>query len=364
MKTLERSRHGGNLWVLARDQQVAYDQILDFSADLNPWASEWVPSSVVQEAWALSRHYPDPGYHRFRKAAADWEGVGPENILPGNGTADLIHLITHWKRPARACLPVPTFTEYARAVRADGGETVSWPLPESKDFEGREFPSFLKAQETDLVFLCNPNNPTGRLWTPEQLRTCLDLCARQGALLVLDEAYMELVPDKQRSSMAQEAARSEHLLVLRSMTKAFGQPGLRLGYAVGHPVLIEWLEQLQPPWPVNTIAAEVGTWLLRSVARELADSRRKLEWARMDLSRALAALPGIRVFGSDANFLLCRSRADVSSLAKALEKERILIRRCDDFEGLEPDRFFRVAVRRPEENQRLVRALKEALHAG
>lgn len=355
--------HGGNVWALARARGIPPDQILDFSADLNPWARDWVPASVVGEAWAQVRHYPDPAYHRFRRAAADWEGVEPENILPGNGTADLIHLISRWRKGARALIPVPTFTEYARAVRADGGEGSNWLLPETEGFIGRAFPSHLRGETGDLVFLCNPNNPTGTLWPRQTVEEILALCERKSVLLVVDEAYMELVPDERRYSLSKGAAREKSLLILRSMTKAFGVPGLRLGYAVGHSSVIEQLQEFQPPWALNTLGAEVGTWLLKSAAQPLADSRRKLESARLELERALNRF-GLRVFPSHSNFLLCRTLRSVCALALDLEKEGILIRRCDDFEGLEPDRFFRAAVLRPEENQRLLRALEEALHAG
>lgn len=364
LQTLERALHGGNLWVVARTRGIPAEEILDFSADLNPWAADWVPSSILEEAWRKVRHYPDPAYHRFRKAAADWEGVEPASILPGNGTADLIHLISRWKKKARALIPVPTFSEYARAVQADGGQAVSWLLPEEEEFSGVAFPLFFRGQEADLLFLCNPNNPTGRLLPQEAIRDCLTLCPGKGTLMVLDEAYMDLVPDGRRTSFSREAARNDHLVVLRSMTKAFSVPGLRLGYAVGPPAVIERLREFQPPWPVNTLGAEIGAWLLRSAVRELADSRRQLEGARLEMERTLNGFQSFRTFRSDANFLLCRTEANVCAVAQALEEKGILIRRCDNFEGLEPDHFFRVAVRRPEENRRLLKALKEVLSAG
>ncbi len=362
LSALEKSGHGGNVWALSRARGIPPERILDFSADLNPWALNWVPTDVIQKAWAQVRHYPDPEYRCFRQAAADGEGVEPENILPGNGTADLIHLISRWRKGAHVLIPVPTFTEYARAVQADGGRVLRWTLPEEQEFSGADFPSFFREETVDLLFLCNPNNPTGRLWPRETLLECLKLCEQKGTLLVVDEAYIDLAPDEQRFSLAPCTVRSKSLVVLRSLTKSFGLPGLRLGYAVGHPDLVESLKELQPPWPLNTLGAEIGAWLLQALL-PLSESRQKLASDRLELQRSLENL-GLRVFPSDANFLLCKTNSSVSHLAQALEEKGILIRCCDDFGGLEPDRFFRVAVRTPEENQRLLDVLREVLNRG
>ena len=222
------SVHGGNLWVVSRTRGIPAERILDFSAAFNPWPVQ-VPSAFREEAWRQARHYPDPSYAQFRQAAAGWEGVDPEAILPGSGTADLIHLISRGRKGARCWIPVPTFTEYARAVEADGGRVSSWRLPEREDFSGAAFPQSLRNTKVDLVFLCNPNNPTGKIWPRETVQDLLELCERQGALLVLDEAYMDLAAPGRRYSLAGDASRNRLLLVLRSMTKSFGIPGLRLG---------------------------------------------------------------------------------------------------------------------------------------
>lgn len=358
-------RHGGNLWAAAQKRGIPPEEIIDFSADLNPWAEGWVPPDLIQEAWRRARHYPDPVYRRFREAAAAWEGVEPESILPGNGTADLIHLISRWRKGARAFLPVPTFTEYARAVLSDGGTIASWPLPEERGFDGSGLPPVLERAPADLLFLCNPNNPTGRLWPREILRETLDLCEQKGIFWVADEAYLDLVAEEDRHSLVSQAGRRRNGVVLRSLTKVFGLPGLRIGYAVGHPETVKALEAIQPPWPVNTLAAEVGTWLMGTAVGKLAESRSLLESARTEMVRGLASVHSLRLFPSDANFLLGRLSGDsglgVGEVADRLEGRGILIRRCDDFQGLEPDRFLRVAVRRPDDNHRLVELLREIL---
>ena len=359
--------HGGNLWAAAQRRGIPAEEWLDFSADLNPWARDWVPAVVVEEAWRRIQHYPDPMYLRFRQATAAWDKVEVSAILPGNGTADLIHLISRWRKAARAWIPVPTFTEYARAVRSNGGTVTPGLLSEQDDFGGSGLLQVLKHTPVDVVFLCNPNNPTGRIWPREAVLELLEWCARNQILLVVDEAYMDLTADGLRYSLAGEAARNRHLLVLRSLTKAFGIPGLRLGYAVGHPSVIEPLQAIQPPWPVNTLAAEAGTWLLESAGEALADSRRRLAADREEMREALSRLPQLRLFSSEANFFLAclneHSRG-AQHAADQLEKRGILIRRCDDFEGLEPDRFLRMAVRRPEENRLFVQPLAETLDEG
>ena len=355
-------RHGGNIWPLL-EKGVHPAELLDFSVDLNPLGPPPGWEAVLREGLQEAALYPDPAYRDLRQAIAAAEGISPARLLPGNGTADLIHLITRWTKPARAAVVVPTFTEYERAVRADGGETVPCPLREENGFLPERFPD----TGAQLLFLCNPNNPTGRIWPRDRLLEWLEACHRRSITAVVDEAYMDFVEEEQRVSAVRWLERFPRLIVLRSMTKSFAVPGLRLGYLAASERIVSELGGIQPPWPVNGPAALAGRWLAGQTDY-LEESRRSLRVFRRRLWEQLQELPGLRGVPSEANFFLCRL-ADpawtAERLSAALAERGILIRTCGDFTGLEKGRFIRIAVRRPEQNERLLRALRAVFsHAG
>lgn len=355
--------HGGNVSAALEKSSLTPAEILDFSADLNPLGSPPGLEAVLREGWSEVSLYPEPTYRNLRQALARMEGVEPACILPGNGTADLIHLITRWKKARRAAVCVPTFTEYERAILSDGGEISPWFLQEADEFLPGPFDGIGRMEEGALLFLCNPNNPTGRLWPRDRLLECLERCERQGITAVLDEAYMDFVEDELRYSAVRWLEKFPRLIVLRSMTKIFAVPGLRLGYLVAAPEVVESLSRVQPPWPVNGPAALAGSWLAGQW-KTLEISRREILAFRQVLGKQLAGLSGIRLFPSETNFFLCRltgPRWAAPRLAAALAEQGILLRVCDDFTGLERGRFLRFAVRKPEENERLVSALREEL---
>ena len=354
--------HGGNPWALLEPSAADPSGILDFSVDVNPMGPPPSLERLLAEAAPRAAWYPEPTYREFREAAGRAEGVDPESVLPGNGTADLIHLLSRWKAGGRTGVFVPTFTEYERAAAADAGSVTPWVAAEADGFA----PRIQEETDAELVFLCNPNNPTGVLLEKERLLGFVEQVERRGGTVVVDEAYMEFVEDGRRYSLAPMAERSRGLVVLRSLTKCFAIPGLRVGYGVGPAAIVRRLREIQPPWALNGPAAFVAARLLAQ--ESLSPSVRRLlgEW-RSALTGELERLPWLKVFPSSANFLLCRlldPGLSARALAERLAERGILIRVCDDFTGLEPGRFIRVAVRRPEENGRLLDGLREAARAG
>ncbi len=359
--------HGGDLWPVLQEQFLQKDQILDFSVDLNPLGPPPILGSLLQEAWQQIQWYPEPTYRRFREAVAQREGIDPVSVLPGNGTADLIHLVSRWKAGSRAAVVVPTFTEYERAVIADGGEIIPWRLQESLQFHPDSLAGLDSMKGIRILFICNPNNPTGTLWTQDQILPWVEFCERNGILMVVDEAYMDLVGMELQASVVSWIRRYRQLLVLRSLTKSFSIPGLRVGYLAASPEVVQSLCEMQPPWGMNGLATFVGSQLMQE-QEFLRHSRERLHQFRRSFWEGLCSVDGLQPFPSSANFFLCRvTDPDRSSrqLTDELRERGILIRACNDFTGLEKGRFIRVAVRRPDENARFIKALNELLtHAG
>ncbi len=306
---------------------AADPRLLDFSASINPLGPPDSVRAVLDRGVELALRYPSIDADGFCAAAARRHGVPRGCVLAGNGSTDLIYLVARLFAGARAQVVVPAFTEYEDACKA-AGIAVN---------RGR----------TDLTFVGNPTSPDGRVLPREQVH-------RLPGTVAVDEAFMDFVGD--RESLASEAPRDMRLIVIRSLTKFYAIPGLRIGYLVAAPGIISRLRRLQPPWSVNALAAAAGAAVLAD--REYAErTRRAVRALRERLARGLAEA-GLWPLPSEANFILCRVR-DAAALCGELLRRGIAARNCDSFTGLEPNRHVRFAVRTDAENGRLLAALKE-----
>ncbi len=325
----ERMEHGGRVrWHNTRVR----GKLLDFSANINPYPPEipWTPDP------ATLKDYPDDQYEtlkevigrRFRRDAAE--------IAVGNGSVELIRAFCSAVLGAddAACIKPPTFAEYEMAVRLAGARCTT------------------EERGVAVRFLCNPNNPTGRLYTRPEVLQVLEENAKQGSYLFLDEAFIELADPRQ--SLAEIS--HENLFVLRSLTKSFAVPGIRFGYAFGTPELIEKIETVRLPWTVNAFAEAFAIEAFRHYER-LEKSRERIARERDWLSGRLRDL-GLSYEPPSANYILLEVPTDAEVLVRRLLERGILVRDCRSF-GL--PRHIRVAVRTREENRQLIEALEACL---
>lgn len=328
---------------------------LDFSASLSPLG---MPERAKQAAAAALEHaarYPDPHCRALRAALSERFFVPTEQIVCGAGAADLIWRLAAALRPKRAVLPAPTFTEYERALCAFGCEIHRVPLLEKEDFAMTD--RFLRAitAETDLVILCQPNNPTGMLCAPALLRRVLSRCAAVGAMLLADECFLDFTEDGDRFSLLPEISNAPQLVILRAFTKTYAMAGLRLGYALcGDASFAERLQRCGQPWSVSAPAEAAG----RAALEEPSYEPRLRAVVRRERERMLASLRGLgfRVVPGTANYLLFYS--ENHALGESLKARGILLRDCAAFPGLGPG-WYRAAVRTAAENDLLLGALKE-----
>lgn len=350
--------HGGNIYAASRDLGRPVDAMLDFSASINPLGMAPGAVRAVQGCLGLATHYPDPDCHDLKQAISRVLGIAPECVGIGNGSTELIFLLPQALALRRALVPGPTFSEYAAAIRAVGGE-VSLLLA-SPEEEFRLWSSQLAAalqRSYDCVWLCNPNNPTGQLWTKAQVLELWELARRVGASLIVDEAFIDYC---EADSVVYEAPSRSGLLVLRSFTKFYGMPGLRVGYLVAEPAVIRRVEDVRLPWSVNSVAQAAAQASLDETDYAV-HSRRLVAEERPRLAAALVDL-GVTPCPSSANFLLVRLPSFLASaaVAAATQRQGVLIRDCESFEGM-GQQWIRVAVRTAAEHERLVQALKNAL---
>jgi len=353
--------HGGDVWQVAEEFGIPPEELLDFSANINPRglphrARERLARDACDSR--LLSYYPDPSARRLRKALSERLTVSAESIIVGPGAEALLNPILQCLQTRRALAPVPAFSEYRRVCEQQGIEFAPFLLKRSEGFRTPvdRFCQHLQAEPSDLVFLNNPHNPTGAILQAHEVRSIRESANAHGATLLLDEAFIDYVV---HASLARDAAAGPGLIVLRSLTKFYGCPALRVGYAIAHPEIIRRIESVSSTWPVTQLAMDA---LAEAVAdREFEEaSLRENSEAREALVESLTAL-GTMVFPSAANYLFVElpPRMPTSSKLRTdlMAKHRILIRNCDSYEGLAAGRYIRVAVRSPEDNRRLIQAM-------
>jgi threonine-phosphate decarboxylase len=356
--------HGGNVHRVAREQRRPPAEVYDFSASINPLGPPGrVLHALRKGLWAL-KHYPDPDAYDLRVTLGKQFGLPPDWFLVGNGSAELISLLPRSLKIRRALVVGPTFSEYETAIRqADAVCTYSFAA-RKEDYRppvDSVMTRLEKERDIEAVFLCNPNSPTGGVAAKSALLLLAGILKRHNRWLIVDEAFGEFAPDY---SLLGALPQYPRLVILRSCTKFFSIPGLRLGYLVGHPPVLEQVRRRQIPWSVNALAQIAAVAALEAIGyRET--SLRYIEEERRRLVSALRAIPGLHVFPSAANFLLIELPPSMPAgrLADRLRKTGILIRDCSHVPGLN-QRTIRIAVKRRRDNMRLCRALARIIHEG
>jgi threonine-phosphate decarboxylase len=357
--------HGGDVDQVARTYGVSPDRLIDFSANINPIGPpRRALIRLAREAadCRLLTRYPDPDYVELRNTLAAALRVPANGVTVANGSVALIAAIVRAIAPGECLLAAPVFAEYPRALGAGGCRVRLFPLDPAHAFtlDAAAFLKMLERYRPPLCVLTNPHNPSGALTPRPQMLRVLDGARRTKTWLVVDEAFMDYAPT---DTLVAEAVRSEHLVVLRSVTKFYGMPAMRVGYAVSSPRVAARIVAQLPPWPVTTLAASAAV----EAVQDQQYARRTLAWAadqRRWLSQALGAT-GVSVYPSAANFLLLQlpTTAPTSARVRArlITDHGVLVRDCRSFDGLSNGRFIRVAVRQRNDNERLVRALGSVL---
>lgn len=349
--------HGGNVSEAAQRYGLAEDDILDFSANVNPLGPSPASLKAARTSLAAVDRYPDSDTPELKAACARYFGVRPDQVLCGNGSTGLIHLIPRVFRPKRVLITAPTFTEYAAAVADAGGTVVSFPLREQDGFRVDPLELAPQLKGVDMAILCNPNNPTGRLVKKVEMDRIVQYTLDAGVKLVVDEAFMDFAESE---SIARTATEFPHVVCIRAFTKFFALAGLRIGYLLSHEANIQALRAGQEPWTVSVPAERAAVAALRD-ERYISKTHRLVTRERAWLQSMLRQLSGIEPVDGSANFLFAKlSSIDAGELAHALGRRGILVRDCSSFPGL-GNQYVRIAVRTRRENERLAHALAVVL---
>ena len=337
--------HGGDVY----DGEIR----LDFSANTNPYGTPQAVLNAMSAVLTRVHQYPDPYCRELVKTISEFEAVPKDWILCGSGAAELIYSYCEALGPGRAMELAPTFSEYSLALERVGCQVERYPLKKENYFSLTEdFLPALERSRPDVLFLCNPNNPTGQVIGLPLLEKILDVCEEQGTCLFVDECFLDLSDDG--VSLKSHLGEHPNLFLLKAFTKSYGMAGVRLGYCLcADGQLLQKMSHSVQPWNVSTLAQAAGIAALQERAF-LQKTRALILVERQWLQSQLEAL-GFWVCPSRANYLLFHARED---LCERLREQGIAIRSCHNYHGFGMG-WYRIAVRLHEENERLIQAIKE-----
>lgn len=351
--------HGGQLIQISKQFGKEPGEFIDFSANLHPDGQSSELREMIRQSLWQTEHYPSLDMSEIKSKIAFGLGVPKEFLHIGNGAADLLYkLVLCFSRPIHVLLISPSFSEYERAVRSVLGSRIRFlALNENMEL-GREYLDALN-ESIDLAIVCNPNNPTGLLTDNTLLDEILDRCASKNILLCLDECFLDFVKRGERYSYLSELGKYQNLVILRSFTKLFCVPGLRLGMLLTKNTdILDRLRELTPSWNISSLGMVALDWIANQDTAKMVDLV-ELEEQREKIKNALEK-SGFTVFPSKANYVFFRvDNADLDLYERLLEKG-IIIRDCSDYRGL-TDGFYRIAIRNESENMRLLEILEQAM---
>jgi len=338
--------HGGDIYTIAKILSKKPSEIIDLSSSVNPLPLPTEIKEKIIEKFDFLNRYPDTEARAFREKLS----VPFENTICGNGSTELIYLTVKALNPERVLILEPTFIEYERACRMHNVSHVERVFSLNRDELIGLAEEKLKNRKYDMVFICNPNNPTGWLIKKEKI---LNLTTGKNTIFVIDEAFIDFSPDE---TLIDESVNSENILILRSLTKFYGLAGLRFGYAVGNRKLIEKLKKFVQPWSINTLAQIAAEEIINHEEFK----RQSYEFFKKEREFFETSLRSLNLdyFPSVANFYLIK--LPLKGFAREILKKGILIRECSNFFGLD-ESFIRVSLKSRAENEIFIKELKKCL---
>ncbi|AOZ92146.1 threonine-phosphate decarboxylase CobD [Paenibacillus crassostreae] len=358
---LERYGHGGDLESATEAYGLKGDRFLDFSANINPLGPPQQVLQQLEDSLASIIRYPDPGHRKLKYRLGQKLSVNENNICIGNGAAECMALILLGLHPQKVGIIEPCFSEYRQLSEQFNAEVYSVLGRKDRDWKATIEDIEELMQQVDLLFIGQPNNPNGVQYTLEELRRLADTAEHQDTYLVVDEAFIDFIPPQQQATLLSELVNYPRTLLVRSMTKFYAIPGLRLGYTLAHPDVIRSMKSKQVTWSVNGLALLAGEAALES-GEEFERSTLELICSeRAALTHGLTEL-GCSVSPGEANFLLVRLPDPwiAIEMQRKLGMRGILIRSCAMYPGLEQG-HIRVAVKATQDNRRLLQELRHVL---
>lgn len=361
-------QHGGKLTEAARENNLNPDQIIDFSANINFLGPPALILEAIRSNVKKIENYPEINAKTLKKLIAEKHRLAADQVTVANGAAEMIYQLNKVLKPKQVLVIDPTFSEYELAAESAGAKIKHFKLNQSADF----IPDLEKLKtdlnnQIDLLFICNPNNPTAHLLKADELEMVIQKAAENDITVVVDEAFIDFLTEPEKYSTIKLLDSYDNLVILKSMTKLFAIPGLRLGYALTNKSLSLELESKRDPWSVNYFSQLAGKIIFsrkQKIADYVKQSRKKIAVERNYLSQKLKEFGKLKVYQPTTNYIFINiSGTDYSSaeLKQELARKAILIRNCDSYHGLQ-DNYIRIAVKSRQENKILIEKLNFLLN--
>ncbi len=345
-------KHGGYFGENKKD-------VIDFSVNVNPLGvSDKVIKKIKSNLNEICR-YPEINGDSARKLLANHLNVKDKQIILGNGATELIYLFARSIKAERILIIQPTFTEYERGFKTSGAKVYNYitKLEDNFNINIDDLLNKINDIKPDVVVVCNPNNPTGVFTEYDEFMPILDFLKRKNIYLFLDESFIDLCIN---NNSYIDLIEKYPIFILRSMTKFYAIPGLRLGYGIGNEIIIDMLNKFKEPWTINGLALSIVPTILQDISYEQ-DTRKWFLEEKEFLYNGLKKIKGISIYPSSTNFYLCKLESmSLDRFKYELLNYNIYIRMCDDFIGLD-NLYFRLAVRNHNENDRLIRCINDIL---
>lgn len=352
--------HGGNLYKAMKERNLTAEHVLDFSANINPLGLAASVRTAISEALPFIIHYPDPGAEELKAAISAYYQVPHTAITAGNGAVELMYVLCHIVHAKRVLVPAPAFSEYERAAVASGATVAYHTLVEQDGYALEPAALIPHCGSADIIFIGNPNNPTGTLVPREQLRPLLDAALQTDTLVVVDESFLDFLTDDQTYTCRPLLPHYANLVIIHSLTKFYAIPGLRLGFSLTSPELAAKLHGAKDPWNVNSLAQRAGVAALADGAYQAA-SRAFISREKEQLYHGLSAINGVQPYPPAVNFILLNIEGTGVTAAEARERmlkhHGIMVRDCSNYHGLSPY-YLRVAVKQTQQNEALLAAFR------
>jgi threonine-phosphate decarboxylase len=354
------SEHGGNIYEIERHHKINKNEIIDFSSNINPLGvSALVKKEIIDNLDCITR-YPDPDYFELKTSMSAYYNIDFERLIPGNGGTELIFLCARVLKPRNVLIISPTFMEYEIAFSGNGSKINYFRLEERDDFrlDSVKLKHELR-KKYDLLVVCNPNNPTGNFIGLEEIEDIVNSCKANNTDVLIDESFIDFIRDSGRLSSVNFINNYPNILILKSLTKYFAIPGLRLGFlVVSDKALWKKLDRSREPWTINALSEIAGINIFKDT-EYIEKSRKYITGEKQYLLDNINANSRLKVFESSVNFLLIKllNNLTADALSRRLINDKILIRNASNFRFLN-NKFFRVAVKKREENSYLIRMLE------
>lgn len=355
--------HGSDLEKIEKIYGIKKEDIISFAANVNPLGESGKLKTALFERIDAITKYPDREYTSLRKAIGSYCKCNYGHILVGNGCTELISLFIQITSPKETLLLGPTYSEYERDLKINGSDIKYYFLKEENDFkiDIDDFTSYVQPS-TDLVIICNPNNPTGSIITPDKLEKLLLHCKKTNTYVMIDETYIEFVPDVDELSAIPLTDKFDNLIILRGTSKFFATPGLRLGYAVtGNDHILKEINTNKNPWMINSLAVVAGETMF--LDEEYINKTRNLILSEKTRVKEMIERSGkFKIYPSYSNFYLLKildENVDAHMLFERAIRQNMMIRDCSTFPGLE-NRFIRFCIMKPDDNTRLINCITHA----